>query len=267
MVVILTEDTKTGYNFMCLLKKNIFQSPVEIYNTAYKDPSGTGSYSKIYQAVLNLIEDKKISKGDIVFIMYDNIIPVDTKPGMVEDQRALNKNISMATSKLRRMGVQYYTSTHTCIEEVFISFGEIIDFCSLPDRDMNDSRIQLCKTIQSSIKHGMCKVDYSALFSREIQIGRTIEKSLKDMLAYITRDREFRNFKITDIDMEICWKADCDQARSTFKGKQGSYCSHCYAAHKTKTINREQIRYRLKYLYNHCILKDELEPLKIQITP
>lgn len=58
MIIILTEDTKTGFDFLELMKDNIFITPVDVYNSSYGDKAGGGSSSKLFNALENLIKDK-----------------------------------------------------------------------------------------------------------------------------------------------------------------------------------------------------------------
>jgi len=257
MIVILTEDTKTGFNFLEMMRDKIFMSPVFIYNTSYGDSNKTGSSSKFFVALSNLIKDKKIKRGDIVYLAYDNIIP--TKDRMYNDKKKFETELVKCEKALRRLGVKYYKSNYTSIEELLLSFERLIDFSSIPGRDMDDPNIKLCQVIQNYTKHKLNNLDYTLLFSRRIEAGETIENCLKDLLVKVTTDGKFTNFRIADNSIGTCWCNDCDRVPSTL------YCKTCNAVHNTKILNREQIAYRLKYLYNHSLFKSTFDILGIQI--
>lgn len=257
MIIILTEDTKTGFDFLELMRNNIFITPVDVYNSSYGDKAGGGSSSKLFNALENLIKDKKINRGDVVYLAYDNIIP--TKERMYADKVKFKADLAKCERRLKNLGITYYKSDYTSIEELIISFEDLLNFCSTPRRDMNDSSVKLYYIIQHYIRFDTSKLDYRLLFESRIKKGETIENCLKALLKRLTTDNEFINFRVADNSIGVCWRLDCNQVHSKL------HCKTCGAVNNTRIIGREQMKYRLKYLYNHSLFKSTFKQLGIQL--
>lgn len=266
MIVILTEDIGTGYEFLTLLKDMTFQTPVEVYNTAYGDPEGNGGCSKFRNAIEHLLVDKKLNQGDVIFIAYDNIIPTTAK--MVNDRKIFNKQIRECDRLLRKNKVSVYKSSYISIEELILSFDQLLEFASTPDRDLETQDIERYTLFKQYRKTEQAvELNYKRLFQEEIKQGKTIEQCLKDLLRKITKDREFKNFAIADNNIGICWQEDCEQVQPTLKKGKGQYCKTCYAVETVDEPDRKLAKVRLRYLIRRSMFKSKLvDPLNIQLV-
>ena len=265
MIVILTEDNSGGYDFLKLLSSKIFMTETAVYNTAYRDPEGSAGCSKFKQAINYLIEDGKLNSGDTLFLAYDNIIP--TKPGMERDRWKFEHTLAECDVILRNSGITCYKSNYVCMEELLLSFTSIVEFCSMPSRDMAATDILMLKKLQSIISSNTQEIGYRALFQPLIEKGHTIEKCLKRLLSRITQDRQFREFRLTDTQIGGCWKYDCGECQPTFDERRLARCESCYAVHNLPAADSERSKTRLSYLYHHSLFQDTLRPLHLEIVP
>lgn len=268
MIVILTEDIGTGYEFLTLLKDMTFQTPVEVYNTAYGDPEGNGGCSKFRNAIEHLLADKKLNQGDKIFIAYDNIIPTTEK--MVNDRKKFNRQMRECERLLRKK-VKVYKSNYISVEELILSFDQLLEFTSTPDRDLETQDIKkymLFRQYSEAEQVGQAvELNYKVLFQEKIEQGKTIEQCLKDLLRKITTDREFKNFAIADNNIGICWQEDCEQVQPTLKKGKGQYCKTCYAVETVDEPDRKLAKVRLRYLIRRSMFKSKLvDPLNIQLV-
>lgn len=265
MIVILTEDTAGGYDLLNLLRRKIFMTETAIYNTAYPDPDGCAGYSKFEQAINFLLADGKLRSGDALFLAYDNIIP--TKPEMVNDRKSFEHKLARCERILKGNGITCFKSNYVCMEELLLSFAEIVEFCSAPDRDRNTSEIVKLKKLQSIISSHSQEIGYRMLFQPLIQRGYTIEKCLKGLLSKITLDRQFRAFRLTDTKIGVCWQHDCIESQAAFDERELAQCESCYAVHNLTVVDPDLSQTRLSYLYHHSLFQDALKPLSIEVTP
>ena len=265
MVVILTEDIGTGYDFLNLLRDKIFVTQVEIYSTAYKDPEENGGCSKFEQAIGNLIKDGRLRSGDTLFLAYDNIIP--TKSGMYRDQKAFQKQLVRCERTLKSKQITYYKSNYTCIEDLLLSFSQMVAFCSTPSRNMDEPALQTWKMLQSIISSHTKDIAYKELFKEPVaNSGATVEKCLKILLRNITQEGSFRGFRLTDTKIGECWQLDCDELQPHFNANRRAYCEACYAVHNLTVPSPDLAKNRLNYLYKHSLFQSAFSPLRIEIA-
>ena len=263
MIVILTEDTSTGYRFMKLLRDKIFVTEAEVYNTAYGDLLGNGGSAKFEQAIDHLLEDGRLNPGDTLFLAFDNTIP--TKPGMEYDLKAFQKQMARCERKLKNHGIACHKSSYVCIEELLLSFSHIVEFCSTPSRNKDDPELEQLKELQSIISR-VGSTAYTKLFEASIAKGSTVEKCLKTLLRKITQDRGFRGFYLTDTKIGECWQYDCEMSQRSFDDRRMSYCESCYAVHKLGVTSPDLAKTRLAYLYANSLFHSVLSPLGLEVT-
>lgn len=265
MVVILTEDISTGYDFLKLLHDKIFITPVEIYHTAYRDPEGNGGNSKFEQAIDFLLDDGKLRSNDTLFLAYDNIIP--TKPGMPRDRKFFQQQMARCEKKLQSNQITYFKSDYVCIEELLLSFSQIVEFCSSPSRSMTEPAVRIWKMLQTIISSHTQNVAYAELFKEPINRGATIEKCLKVLLRNITQDKGFRGFYLTDAKIGECWQSDCGDLQPRFHPTRMGYCESCYAVHNLTAASPDLAKTRVGYLYSHSLFQSTFSPLGLEVSP
>ena len=218
---------------------------------------------KLYRAIENLIDDKKLIKDDTLFIAIDNIYP--TTDGTVEAQRRLNAQLSHIRCLLRRKEIQYQISNYVCWEELLLSFHELLEFCSQADRAMDSPEVKQYLKWRDANRVETKQLDYMELFQSQIAHGKTIEECLSSLLQSITAYRQYKNFHVTKSELGTCWRMDCTEAARTLTKAEKSFCQHCYAVKQAGIPSPQQILHRLKYVYQNSMFKTELENLHLQL--
>ena len=184
------------------------------------------------------------------------------------DLKAFQQKMARCERVLKNNRITYYKSNYVCIEELLLSFHEIIEFCSTPERNMSDPEVEKLKQLQGIISSRAGEIAYVDLFENLIASGSTVEKCLKALLQKITQDNSFRAFRLTDTRIGVCWQLDCEESQPNFNAVQKSNCKSCYAVHKLAVASPNLAKTRLGYLYTHSLFQSTFAPLELEVmTP
>lgn len=85
---------------------------------------------------------------------YDNIIP--TTAEMTRDKRIFNKQMRECDRFLRKNKVSVYKSSYISIEELILSFDQLLEFTSTPDRDLETQDIKKYMLLNTLILYPLC---------------------------------------------------------------------------------------------------------------
>lgn len=258
MVIILTEDSTSGFKFYRVLKNKLFKTPIQVYNTSYGSNDGSAGNSKFLQAIINLEKDGLLKEGDIVFFAVDNL--VITKPEMLNEVKALRNKLYSCYNFLDNLNIQHYTSSYVCIEEIFLTFKFLEEFVT-PYNRANNAYLNLYKKYKNIFQNGAKTQDYLHIFQKEIQSKKTIEKCLHSLLLNITSENDFNMFKINKSDIGKCWFTDCYVVKTSLTERQLNICKNCYCSNSLE--NGEIGIERLRSLYRHSEFKNIFKDLHI----
>lgn len=260
MVYILTEDKESGFGFFKKINELVFDSKVEVLNTSYGSKDGQAGNSKFYSAIINMIKNKKLKKGDFLFIAVDRLIASSEK--MLNELQNQNQQLSKCYKVLKKYKIEYSVCNYVCWEELLLSFKYLYEFCSMSDRLLNTYLKNYLDNRDKFIK-GMNSSDYLRVFKNEIQNGRTVEQCIAKMLTIITTDGDFTTFKVSKGMVGSCWYLDCSDV--ILSNKQKSYCQKCIAT-KRKLLKEVQIgKSRLSFVYYNSLFEKEFKPVKSRI--
>lgn len=255
-MVVLTEDTKSGY---ILIKAicSILNCNIKVFNSSYGDKNNSGNNTKLRQSLVKLWESKLITKGEKVLVIYDKLIPVNSR--MISDRNALDIHIDKCISFANMHHFYLLTSDITSIEEVILSFDFLYDWCNINNRII-DSDVKTVLNKLRGARHRIPSEAYLKLLKLSRFSGMTVENMLKTTLQNVTSNENFNNFKIGS-DLGICWLNNCDEARNKLSSKQRVLCAKCKCNRMRLGVDLRLCNNRLLILYKYSILKNTLDLL------
>lgn len=198
-LVIVTEDSKSGFEFWKSVNKEILGSRASVIHA-----HGIDSLSN---KISELIKHNRIAEHDSLLIALDNTDSMKVD-GQIDIIMRLIKPI-----KLKHLLV----TTYYCFEEVFLSFTDILAWLNIKTEQWE---VDLLNTIANNILNGQdyfnsTDAQVRLLLDRYIRMRfKTIgnkqinrEKVAANLLQYITSKRT--GFSITKQSIGDCWVADC----------------------------------------------------------
>lgn len=262
MVYILTEDKESGFEFFKKVNELVFDFKAEVLNTSYGSKDGHAGNSKFYSAIINMIKNRKLKKGDFLFIAVDRLIASSEK--MLNELQNQNKQLSKCFKVLKKYKIEYSVCNYVCWEELLLSFKYLYEFCSMSDR-LLDTYLKNYLDNRDKFIKGMNSSDYLRVFKNEIQNGRTVEQCIAKMLTIMTTDGDFTTFKVSKGMVGPCWYLDCSNIIPNLSSKQKSYCQKCIAT-KRKLLKEVQTgKSRLSFVYYNSLFEKEFKPVKFRI--
>lgn len=255
MVIILTEDKESGFQFFKKVNEFVFQSKALVINTSYGSTDGKAGNSKFYSSITNMIHDNKIKRGDFLFIAVDRLIA--TSSNMVNELRAQNTQLLKCFKILKKHKIDFSISNYVCWEELLLSFEYLYEFCSIGGRNTDNKYIKQYLLHRKRLIRGIQSTDYFELFKQEIQEGFTIEQSIAKILASVTSDGEFNSFKVSKSSIGLCWYTDCSEAMPRLGTKQKKLCRECMAIKNKIMYNAKIGKSRMQFVYRHSLFRRE----------
>lgn len=228
MLYILCEDSSMGYDFWRLFNKYCLKSKAKLYT------------SKGISKMCEKLDIIPLSDNDILFCAFDNV-------GSNECYKFMQKlKLDSVTRNYR-----YLLSNYYCIEEVFLSFNDLIRWLNI-----NDLYLQgICNDIYNYIYD--TKNNFNYLYDNRLQsefpLANTREQMASYFLTYISNIRG-KGFSISKGHFGKCWYCDC------LNDKQFPYyCKYNNCSLYFDYINNIPITYldsygKFSYLWNNSVL-------------
>ena len=260
VVIIISEDTKSGYQFYCEFAK-LFNDAIQVYHTGYGGHKNAGGASLFYPTVEKLYTDHKIKKGDLVFLAFDNIVATNT--ASLAEKRHSEEIIDACRLYLTRKNVETKVSEYVCFEQLFLSFEYFWEFCSSTNRvPSTPLETYYCK--HKSFFTTWNGNSYPQIFNLYLKQGHTMEQLLSGLAHSISSSGGMTGFKIDKSTIGQCWFADCSVARTKIHKNQRVSCSTCFAIKSVRINNPQAGSNRFLFVVKHSNMAEIAKILHLQ---
>ena len=219
MLWIITEDSSSGYHmYDLLIRAYNYEDKVKLVSS-----HGNGL---LFKKLSNLVTNANITSFDKVLIACDKIIETDgySNGELSEGQKLINL-LMKCGAFLKSKGIKYSVTNYTSVEELFLSFKYLLDFCGT--RNSKDKGIlkyiELYDDLYPEIVGG---TNYFEVVLPNLSDNITLENYFSTLLSNISGHPKFKNFQIKDKNLGVCWEYGCSECAYVKMGtdKVQDYC-------------------------------------------
>lgn len=242
MLYIITEDSKSGYEFW----KIVFESYLKDNEYIIKVAAGNQSLRKTFIDTLDNCHDSK----DSILLIFDNI----------DDTSSFNPGnlIEYCAASCRDKGVCFYYSDFYCFESIFLSYKELLNMTSNCKPDIKNTVEYVNNAINKGYGYWESTDEtVDAFLDENGIIANNREHFESELLSIATRSIGYGHFHIkkSTISKGKCWLNSCFDIQATMNSRvHEKDCKEkcCFTNKNMDTVTK------LNDIFDNSILKESM---------
>lgn len=242
MLYIITEDSKSGYEFWKIVFESYLKENEYIINVA----AGNRSLRKTFNDTLDDCQDS----SDSILLIFDNI----------DDTSSINPGnlIEYCEASCREKSVCFYFSDFYCFESIFLSYKELLNMTSNCKQDVKNTVEYVNNAINKGYGYWESTDEIvDAFLDKNGIIANNREHFESELLSIATYDIGYGYFHIkkSTISKGKCWLNSCVDIQADMNSHV--YEKDCQAKCRFTNKNMHTVR-KLNDIFDNSILKESM---------
>lgn len=250
MIVVISEDSKSGYDFYNTIRKKYYKeysTEFQVIRARGKDHVSLGGTSTMAGGIGRVkneleVQFKRLTKGKrkdqkhLIYIAIDNA--KDNESVMRTIQKiVLRAEILKANNPYDNVDIEY--SPYYCSEEIYLGFRYLMDYINVEELvpQQRDKIIELYNVVNNNLNSDeyvdykrdlvpsreFLRNKYKKFHKRKIEwVDFNRERLAATILEYITTANTKLLFDIKKSTVSPCWFLDCEARRQFASAVRGS---------------------------------------------